>query len=94
MPRNLVKRIELLTPVFDKEIANSILEMMVMQLNDNTLARELQVDGSYVKVTNSLPPVDSQSMMEKAITKANQENIRQQKKSHVKIQSRYRKETK
>jgi polyphosphate kinase len=94
MPRNLVKRIELLTPVFAQEIANSILEMMVMQLNDNVQARELQSDGTYIEVTNSLPPVDSQTMMEKAISKANQENIRQQKKTQVKIQSRYRKESK
>lgn len=94
MPRNLVKRIELFTPVFDKEIANSIHEMMVMQLNDNVQARELQVDGTYVKTNGSTTAVDSQSMMEKAITKANQENIRQQQKSSLKIQTRYRKDAK
>lgn len=94
MPRNLVKRIELFTPVFDKEIANSIHEMMVMQLNDNVQARELQVDGTYVKTNGSTTVVDSQSMMEKAITKANQENIRQQQKSSLKIQTRYRKDAK
>ena len=92
MPRNLVKRIELFTPIFDREIANSIHEMMVMQLNDNVQARELQVDGTYTKVTGTGTPVDSQSMMEKAITKANQENIRQQQKSSLKIQTRYRKD--
>ncbi len=93
MPRNLVKRIELLTPVFSKDIANSILEMMVMQLNDNVQARELQSDGTYIKVVNDHPDLDSQSMMEKAISKANQENIRQQQKSNSKIQTRYRKES-
>lgn len=94
MPRNLVKRIELFTPVFDKEIANSIHEMMMMQLNDNVQARELQVDGSYVKVSGGGASVDSQAMMEKAITKTNQENVRRQQKSNLKIQTRYRKDVK
>ena len=87
MPRNLVKRIELFTPVFDKEIAHSIYEMMMMQIHDNVQARELQPDGSYVKVTNDLPELDSQLLMEKAISRANQENVRRQEKSK-KIASR------
>jgi polyphosphate kinase len=92
MPRNLVKRIELLTPVYDKQIATSIHEMMVMQLNDNVQARDLQTDGTYHKVTNDLPTSDSQAMMEKSITKSNQENVRRQQKSPHKIQIRSNKE--
>lgn len=92
MPRNLVKRIELFTPVYEKEIANSIYEMMVMQLKDNVQTRELQPDGSYIRVSNDQPALDSQAMMERVISKANQENIRQQQKSGRKIQTKYAKE--
>jgi len=87
MPRNLLKRIELLTPVYDSEIAGSILEMLRVQLNDNVQSRELHSDGTYIKVKNGLPRTDSQSLMEKAITVANNNNIRGKKRSG-KIQSR------
>lgn len=85
MPRNLTKRIELLTPVYDSEISDSIHELLKTQLNDNVQARELNPDESYTRVKNHLPKTDSQLLMEKMITIAN-DNAIKEKKSTAKIQ--------
>lgn len=52
MPRNLVRRIELLTPIASKEGADKLLQILQLQISDNSLSHELQNDGSYKKVTN------------------------------------------
>ncbi|RUM63697.1 MAG: RNA degradosome polyphosphate kinase [Sulfurimonas sp.] len=50
MPRNLVRRIELLTAIKDKTAQSKILQILQLQCTDNTLSHELQSDGSYIKV--------------------------------------------
>jgi polyphosphate kinase len=50
MPRNLVRRIELLTPIKDETSKEKIIQILKLQCSDNTLAHELQSDGSYKKV--------------------------------------------
>ncbi len=50
MPRNLVRRIELLTAIKDEESQNQIIQILKLQCSDNVLAHELQSDGSYIKV--------------------------------------------
>jgi len=50
MPRNLVRRIELLTAIKDEDSQTKILQMLRLQIADNTLAHELLSDGSYKKV--------------------------------------------
>ena len=50
MPRNLVRRIELLTAIKDEAAKDKILQILQLQCSDNVLAHELQSDGSYVKV--------------------------------------------
>jgi polyphosphate kinase len=52
MPRNLVRRIELLTAIKDEKSKDKIFQILKMQISDNTLAHELQSDGSYIKVKN------------------------------------------
>ena len=52
MPRNLVRRIELLTGIEDLESAEKLLNMLQLQVSDNVLAHELQSDGGYVHVSN------------------------------------------
>jgi polyphosphate kinase len=80
MPRNLLKRIELLTPVFDEDISKSIHEMMLMQLRDTLKARVLKSNAEYEKLT-SKDQIDTQHIMEEVITTAYKENIREQKRS-------------
>ncbi len=50
MPRNLVRRIELLTAIKDDTSKNKILQILKLQTCDNILSHELQSDGSYIKV--------------------------------------------
>ncbi len=50
MPRNLVRRIELLTAIKDEASKDKIIQILKLQCSDNTLAHELQSDGSYIKI--------------------------------------------
>lgn len=50
MPRNLVRRIELLTAIKDERSKEKIIQILKLQCNDNSLAHELQSDGSYIKI--------------------------------------------
>ncbi len=50
MPRNLMKRIELLTGINDEAARDKITQILKLQCSDNTLAYELKSDGSYIKV--------------------------------------------
>jgi polyphosphate kinase len=50
MPRNLVRRIELLTAIKDEAAKQKIIQILKLQCSDNTLAHELQNDGTYIKV--------------------------------------------
>ena len=52
MPRNLVRRIELLTGIEDEQSAEKLLSMLRLQVSDNVLSHELQSDGGYVRVAN------------------------------------------
>jgi len=50
MPRNLVRRIELLTAIKDETAQQKILQVLKLQCCDNQLSHELQSDGSYIKI--------------------------------------------
>ena len=50
MPRNLVRRVELLTGIKDEAAKEKIIQILQPQSSDNMLAHELQSDGTYVKV--------------------------------------------
>lgn len=50
MPRNLVRRIELLTAIKDQASKEKIVQILKLQCSDNMLAHELQSDGSYIKI--------------------------------------------
>ncbi len=66
MPRNLERRIELMTPIFDKELDERLLEILNIQLKDNVKARELLPNGEYRKVQRApgQPEINSQILME------------------------------
>ena len=66
MPRNLERRIELMTPIFDDAIAQRLKEILSIQLKDNVKARELLPNGEYKKVERepNKPKINSQIIME------------------------------
>ncbi len=70
MPRNLVRRIELLTGIDDKEASDKLLQILQLQLSDNVLAHELQSDGSYIKIpTDKSKIINSQLLLENHVNK-------------------------
>ena len=50
MPRNLVRRVELLTGIKDADSKEKIIQILKLQCSDNMLSHELQSDGTYIKV--------------------------------------------
>ena len=65
MPRNLVRRIELLTAIKDETSKNKIIQVLKLQCSDNTLSHELQSDGSYIKLKrDNTKGVNNQKLLE------------------------------
>ncbi|MCM3630036.1 RNA degradosome polyphosphate kinase [Paenibacillus glycanilyticus] len=60
MTRNLTRRIELMSPVFDESLRKTLINMLQLNLDDNVKARELQPNGTYVHVRNEMMPFRSQ----------------------------------
>jgi len=65
MPRNLLRRIELLTPISGEESTNKLIQILQLQTSDNVLAHELQNDGTYVRIKHeSGNLIDSHKIVE------------------------------
>lgn len=65
MRRNLDRRVEVITPVKDPDIAKDLQEIMGIMLADNRQAWELQADGTYVqrRPYNDSPEANSQKIL-------------------------------
>lgn len=53
MPRNLEKRVEIMTPINNQAIAEKLFDILKLQLEDNTQAHELEQNGEYTKLEQS-----------------------------------------
>lgn len=60
MTRNLEKRVEVGVPIFDTKIKRRILDMFDTMLKDNVKSSELLSDGTYKRIKNKLPALNSQ----------------------------------
>ncbi len=71
MPRNLERRIELMTPIYNKNLSQKLYEILQLQLHDTFLKWQLQSDASYKKVMppNDQKPLNSQEFLENYINK-------------------------
>lgn len=69
MPRNLIRRIELMTGIDDEESKEKLLQLLNLQLSDTVLAYELHSDGSYQKVKHGENPINSQQLLEQHVNK-------------------------
>jgi polyphosphate kinase len=49
MPRNLERRLELMTPIFEKSLQEKLFEMLQLQITDNMLSWDLNNEGEYIK---------------------------------------------
>ena len=64
MPRNLERRVEILTPAIDSEVTEKLLRILNLQLSDNTQMHELKSDGEYVKIDGGDKKINSQLLYE------------------------------
>ena len=65
MPRNFVRRIEVLFPIEDGNLRERVMsELLAITLADNVKARQLQPDGSYVLPGPKLGAVERRSQVE------------------------------
>ncbi|RUM68042.1 MAG: RNA degradosome polyphosphate kinase [Sulfurospirillum sp.] len=89
MPRNLEKRFELMTPIYEEALAIKLLDLLNLQLNDNVLAWELHANGEYIlrHPPEDTKPINSQIFLEnyvnrlyKATKKSTATNTRPKKK--------------
>jgi len=69
MPRNLVRRIELMTPILEEKLSLKIEQILTLQLSDNTLRWELDSKGNYTKVLALDKKVDNHSILENYVSK-------------------------
>jgi polyphosphate kinase len=70
MPRNLERRLELMTPIVEKSSQEKLYEMLQLQVMDNTLSWELQSDGEYIKSEiNSEKIINNHIILEEYINK-------------------------
>jgi polyphosphate kinase len=60
MTRNTTRRVEVITPVYDKAIADRIFEMTRVMLADNVKRSRLMSNGRYERVITGKEPLDSQ----------------------------------
>ena len=70
MPRNLMRRIELLTTIKNEAAKEKIIQILKLQVGDNTLSHELQSDGNYIKVAaGEAKAINNQKLMEEFVDK-------------------------
>ncbi|AJD03544.1 RNA degradosome polyphosphate kinase [Campylobacter lari] len=71
MPRNLERRLELMTPIFDEHSRAKLAQILKLQLSDNDLAYELDSEGRYRKVAlNEAEKINnSQQILEEYISR-------------------------
>ena len=63
MPRNLSRRVETMFPIEEPELRQRVISILRLKLRDNVKARELQADGTYLRLYAGLGEerVDSQT---------------------------------
>jgi len=70
MPRNLIRRIEILTPIKEPALAQKVKQLLSLQLQDNQLSWRLKSSGEYKQVKqNDHRAINNHEILEDYITK-------------------------
>jgi len=69
MPRNLVRRVELMTPILEPNLSQKIEQILMLQLADNQLRWRLQESGEYVKVPALGKAINNHEILEQYVNK-------------------------
>jgi polyphosphate kinase len=65
MPRNLIRRVELMTPIDEPKLSSKIENILLIQLQDNALRWVLDSSGEYHKVQPSKNIINNHTIFEK-----------------------------
>ena len=75
MPRNLIRRIEILTPITEPILVQKIKQILSLQLQDNQLRWKLKSSGEYKRVKQQEDRViNNHEILEKYITKMHEKS--------------------
>jgi len=74
MPRNLIRRVELMTPIEEDSLVNKIIHILRLQLNDNTLRWKLTKEGEYKKIATNSTPLNNHDELENYTSKMEQKS--------------------
>ena len=88
MPRNLVRRIELLTGIKDELSKEKIIQVLKLQYSDNVLAHELQSDGSYIKIKKEGNKINNHKLLEDYVNKISKTTKKESKSKIQELASR------
>jgi polyphosphate kinase len=70
MPRNLIRRIEILTPITEVSLVQKIKQILSLQLQDNVLRWKLKSSGEYKQIkANNDKVINNHEILEEYITK-------------------------
>ena len=69
MPRNLIRRIELMTPILEPTLCDKIEQILMLQLSDNVLRWELQESGEYLKTPTLEKSINNHTILEGYVNK-------------------------
>ena len=94
MPRNLVRRIELLTAIKDDASKEKIIQILQLQCADNMLSHELQSDGSYMRLKpESTKQINNHKLMEDYVNRIAKATKKESSSSVAQLASRLYKES-
>ncbi|MCH9739246.1 MAG: RNA degradosome polyphosphate kinase [Epsilonproteobacteria bacterium] len=69
MPRNLIRRIEIMTPIKDQNLRQKIKQILSLQLQDNRLRWKLKNTGEYKQVKQGDKVINNHEILEEYVTK-------------------------
>ncbi len=69
MPRNLIRRIEIMTPIVENNLKDKIKQILSLQLQDNRLRWRLKSTGEYKLVKSGDKIINNHEILENQITK-------------------------
>lgn len=85
MHRNLERRLELMSPIFNENLQAKLRDILMLQLKDNYNSFLLQEDGEYIKIKNDNEIINNHEILEKHFDKI-QKNIKRHE--NLKIKSK------
>ncbi|MCK5853756.1 MAG: RNA degradosome polyphosphate kinase [Sulfurovaceae bacterium] len=69
MPRNLIRRIEIMTPIEDPNLQQKIKQILSLQLKDSKLRWKLKSSGEYKQVKREGKSVNNHDILEEYVTR-------------------------